>query len=221
MSKGVFHFTSILTWMSSEIGNWLGMAPSSGSVGPWTIIFFADGTLAVIKMLASTWKNVKNIHWPQTPISDRLVSSFFASWSKSIFLLLSLAEVFSAGVSCSGLLLQQMGKTFFHIFTAGSISALKDPTNTHHQNLSSHRARPDKPSNHCTMQLSLCKVGNWGFRPDSHHICTASAGLPPIFLQSNYFRSGWHNLQGVLTSWLDPEFGPQNAYVEIHATFAT
>ena len=130
MSKGVFHFTSILTWMSSEIGNWLGMAPSSGSVGPWTIIFFADGTLAVIKMLASTWENVKNIYWPHTPISDRLVSSFFASWSKSIFLLLSLAEVFSAGVSCSGLLLQQMGKTFFHIFTAGSISALKNPTNT-------------------------------------------------------------------------------------------
>ena len=42
------------TWMSSEMGNWLGMAPSSGSVGPWTMIFLADGTLAVIKMLAST-----------------------------------------------------------------------------------------------------------------------------------------------------------------------
>ena len=33
--------------------------------------------------------------------------------------------------------------------------------------------------------------------------------------------TGWHNLRGVLTSWLDPEFGPQNAYVEILATFAT
>jgi len=33
--------------------------------------------------------------------------------------------------------------------------------------------------------------------------------------------SGWHNLRVVLTSWLDPEFGPQNAYVEILATFAT
>ena len=33
--------------------------------------------------------------------------------------------------------------------------------------------------------------------------------------------AGWHNLRGVLTSWFDPEFGPQNAYVEILATFAT
>ena len=33
--------------------------------------------------------------------------------------------------------------------------------------------------------------------------------------------AGWHNLRGVLTSWLDPEFGPQNAYVEILTTFTT
>ena len=39
----------------------------------------------------------------------------------------------------------------------------------------------------------------------------------PIFLQI-YLPSGWHNLRGVLTSWLDPEFGPQNTYVEILAT---
>ena len=35
------------------------------------------------------------------------------------------------------------------------------------------------------------------------------------------FDLGWHNLRGVLTSWLDQEFGPQNTYVEIRATFAT
>ena len=76
--------------------------------------------------------------------------------------------------------------------------------------------------NHCTMQLSLCKVGNWGFRPDSHHMSTASAGLPQSnSIQSNYFRPGWHNLRGVLTSWVDLEFGPQNAYFEILATFAS
>ena len=39
--------------------------------------------------------------------------------------------------------------------------------------------------------------------------------------QRGYLAPGWHNLRGVLTSWLDPEFGPQNTYVEILATFAT
>ena len=45
--------------------------------------------------------------------------------------------------------------------------------------------------------------------------------LSIVWRSSPSSSSGWHNLSGVLTSWLDPEFGPQNAYVEILATFAT
>ena len=44
-------------WISSFIGNWLGIAPSSGSWGPWIMIFFADGTLAVMRIEASTYSN--------------------------------------------------------------------------------------------------------------------------------------------------------------------
>ena len=43
-------------WTSSPIGNWLGIPPSSGPCGPWTMIFFAEGTLAVSRIEASTWK---------------------------------------------------------------------------------------------------------------------------------------------------------------------
>ena len=42
----------------------------------------------------------------------------------------------------------------------------------------------------------------------------------PKFGHLSYIWTGWHNLRGVLTSWLDPEFGPQNAYVKILATFS-
>ena len=46
-------------WTSSPIGNWLGIPPSSGPCGPWTMIFFAEGTLAVSRIEASTWKCYK------------------------------------------------------------------------------------------------------------------------------------------------------------------
>ena len=41
-------------WTSSPMGNWLGIPPSSGPWGPWTMIFLAEGTLAVRRIEAST-----------------------------------------------------------------------------------------------------------------------------------------------------------------------
>ena len=55
-------------------------------------------------------------------------------------------------------------------------------------------------------------------------LCNSVKWNPVVRFQSKMPRCiapGWHNLRGVLKSWLDPEFGPQNAYVEILATFAT
>ena len=37
----------------------------------------------------------------------------------------------------------------------------------------------------------------------------------------NKAEAGWHKLRGIFQSWLDPEFYPQSAYVEIFATFVT
>ena len=43
-----------------------------------------------------------------------------------------------------------------------------------------------------------------------------------IFARARWLaESRCHKLRGILTSWLDPEFYPQSAYVEIFATFAT
>ena len=36
-----------------------------------------------------------------------------------------------------------------------------------------------------------------------------------------YIHPGWHRSQGILQTWLDPEFHPQSVYVEIFGTFAT
>ena len=42
-----------------------------------------------------------------------------------------------------------------------------------------------------------------------------------IFARARWWaESGRHKLRGILTSWLDPEFYPQSAYVGIFATFA-
>ena len=55
------------------------------------------------------------------------------------------------------------------------------------------------------------KEWEWKELPDS-------PAADRLFLKSS---PGQHKSRGILTSWLDPEFYPQIAYIEVFATFAT
>ena len=64
---------------------------------------------------------------------------------------------------------------------------------------------------------SLCAIHN------ALSLCTLLFTLRYRLTMTHYALSlsGWHKSRGILQSWLNPEFYPQSACVEIFATFAT